>query len=83
MSHTLEMTLEREENEEAIDIAITVEFEYTGPHRGYRDSMGVPEEPDDEAEIEILSITDEDEKVVKTTEKEDEIITQACFDSLD
>jgi hypothetical protein len=31
----------------------------------------------------VPSILDEDGKVVKTTEEEDEIITQACFESID
>lgn len=36
--------------------AITVSGEYLPPYRGKRDSMGVPEEQDEQEEIEIESV---------------------------
>ena len=40
-----------------VEETVTVDFEYHKAHRGHRDSLGVPEEPDEEEEIEINSIT--------------------------
>ena len=36
-----------------------VEFEYHRAYRGYRNSLGVPEEPDEPEEFEIESVKDE------------------------
>ena len=42
------------------EIEVDVEFTVTGPTRGHRDSLGVPEEPDEDTSFEIESITDVD-----------------------
>lgn len=41
---------------ELYGIALEVDFDYTPPERGTRDSMGVPETPDFLAEIDIIQI---------------------------
>jgi hypothetical protein len=40
------------------EVEVDVEFTYFKAYRGYRDSLGVPEEPDEPAHYEIDSITD-------------------------
>lgn len=57
MSFEMEYTVENEETGE--ETTYTIEYTYYGGCRGSRDSMGVPLEPDDEPEIEIVSIRDE------------------------
>lgn len=37
-------------------VPLEVEFTYIGPSRGYRNSMGVPEEPDCPAEVEVREV---------------------------
>ena len=41
------------------EIDIKVEVKIWPASRGYRDKYGCPEEPDTEAEVEILSVTDD------------------------
>lgn len=43
-----------------IPAKVKVEFDYHGGFRGARNSMGVPEEPDDYPSVEILSVKDKD-----------------------
>jgi hypothetical protein len=74
MSNTLELTLIRE-------VVVKVEYTCTKAYKGYRNSLGVPEEPDEDADVEILSVLDEDGKEIKTTPDEDDIIHQACLDN--
>ena len=73
MSKTLELTLIRE-------VTVKVEYTCSKAYRGYRNSLGVPEEPDDDPEVDIVSVLDENGKEVKTTKDEDDIILQACLD---
>lgn len=42
------------------EIEVTVDFDYYPPSRGYRDSLGVPEEPDEPESLAINSITTTD-----------------------
>lgn len=42
-----------------VELRLTVEGEYEAPSRGARDSLGVPEEPDDPGGFEIDTITDQ------------------------
>lgn len=74
MSRTLELTLIRE-------VVVKVEYTRSKAYRGYRNSLGVPEEPDEDAEVEIESVVDENGIEVKTTKDEDDIIHQACLDN--
>ena len=41
------------------NITITIRYTYSPPHRGYRNSLYVPETPDDPEEIFIHDIVDE------------------------
>lgn len=41
------------------DITLTVRYTYTPAHRGYRDSLFVPKEPDEPEEIIIHDVVDE------------------------
>lgn len=40
------------------EVELTITYQYTPPSRGSRGPYGEPEEPDEQAEVEILSIVD-------------------------
>lgn len=46
------------DGEEMTEIEVDVEYRYTPGCRGSRNSMGVPEEPDDPEELDIESVVD-------------------------
>jgi hypothetical protein len=50
--------------------------------RGYRNSLGVAEEPDEPEDIEILSVTDAAGKCVSLTDEEEQQIIDECWDDL-
>jgi len=68
---TLTTTIERE---------LTVEYEYSKAQRGARDSMGVPEEPDEPESVEILSVKDSDGKDFDLNNEERESIERQCLE---
>ena len=76
MSHSMSYDLERDEETLTLD----VEFNYIKAHRGYRNSLGVPEEPDEPDEIEIEGITAEKGNEVNVTDEEVEAIEGACLE---
>lgn len=58
-------------------IPVTVTFTALRPSRGRRDSIGVPQEPDDEADVEIESIKDAAGNKLVLTEEESQEIADA------
>jgi len=77
MSDTFEykLTRENEATGEEETFELEVLFEYYKGSKGFRNSLGVPEEPDEPAGIEILAVT-LDGEVFITTDLEDEKITE-------
>ena len=73
-------TLEREIGEEVDVSEVCVSFIYNEPHHGHRDSPGCPTEPDEDANVEILSITSKDGTEIKATDAENEKIEESCFE---
>lgn len=73
----MEYLLERETE----DILLEIHYEYHKAIRGHRNSLGVPEEPDDPEEIEIISIT-QSGKPFQVTDKELKDIETACWKDL-
>ena len=67
--------------EAEITLKVDVEYEYHRAYRGARSSLGVPEEPDEPAHVEIYSIKLNGEEIIleafEVSRLEDEI-----FDSL-
>lgn len=59
---------------------IVVDFSCYGATKGYRNSLGVPEEPDEDPSIELNSITDEDGNEIKVSENEQLTIEEACLE---
>ena len=43
--------------EDDLEVGIDIDFDYRGPSKGSRDKMGVPLEPDDPEEYEIIDVT--------------------------
>lgn len=65
MSSTMQLTVAVTAPDEdgdpcEIEVVAEVEYEYSPASRGYRDSMGVPEEPDEPSDCEILAVVDDD-----------------------
>ena len=56
---TLKVVVEKE---------VTVKYEHTPACRGYRNSLGVPEEPDEEESVEIESVCDENGNELETVD---------------
>jgi len=81
--NSLVYTLTRVNETEEIEIPVVVEYSYNKAHRGHRDSMGVPEEPDEDASIEIESVKTTDGIEIEITEKEISEIEQYYFDKED
>lgn len=73
---TLQATLLRDSE----DIDVTVQYEYHAASRGYRNSVGVPEEPDEDAYVEIYSVLQADGTEVDLTTKEEAWLTEVCFE---
>jgi len=67
------------EDEGSQIMSVCVEFTYYGAHKGYRDSLGCPEEPDEEAHVEVDSISIKDGTEVEVTETEMDDIVEACL----
>ena len=65
-----------------IEIPIEVEFEFTKGMKGTRDRYGVPEEPDDDDEIEIVAV-----RVVSSVKDSfveiNELLTKKQMDSIE
>ena len=60
MQHTFQHAIEQTIfPDNAVEIDLTITYEYTPPSRGQRGPHGEPLEPDAESEIEIISVTDE------------------------
>lgn len=65
------------------EFILEVEYSVTRASRGRRDSMGVPEEPDEEAELEVGSIVDKDTgNEFEVTADELDRITEECWEDL-
>jgi hypothetical protein len=69
---TFEYTLKREGGE----IEVTVHGDYHRASRGYRDSLGVPEEPDEPSCFEIDTVTDSDGNEVEVSDHELDILAE-------
>ena len=69
---TFDYTLKREDCE----LEVTVHGEYHRASRGHRDSLGVPEEPDEPAEFEIDTVTDIDGNEVEVSDHELEVLAE-------
>jgi len=69
---TVNHTITRDE----VEIEITCEVKMWGGAKGARDSFGVPLEPDDEPEAEIISVTPD----IELTEDEECAIREKAFD---
>lgn len=41
---------------DGMEVECTVVYDYTPSYRGYRDSLGVPEEPDEPATVELEEV---------------------------
>ena len=54
-------------------LSLDVDYLYHRAYRGYRDSMGVPEEPDEEAGVEIQSAKIGDAEITLTDKQTMEI----------
>lgn len=67
------------EVDEQPGIYLTVEYAYWPATKGHCDRYGVPEEPDDDEEIEITSVKDDNGNEV---ELPDEVISQLMDDCL-
>jgi 1-acyl-sn-glycerol-3-phosphate acyltransferase len=66
-----------------IEVEITVKYGWDKGERGYRDSMGVPEEPDIPAHVEDLEIIypeELDKEIMEELEKEAEEHYRECLD---
>lgn len=61
-----------------VDIYVT--GKYMPPSRGYRDSLGVPEEPDEPADFEIYTVVDDEDNPVELDEKEAEQVIAAAIE---
>lgn len=59
-------------------------YTHGGVLKGYRNSLGVPEEPDDELEIEVVSVIDEEtgENLIGLVDSHEAELTEACYNSL-
>jgi len=68
------------EDVKGIEREIGVDFHYHPFQKGYRDSLGVPEEPDEEAHFEILNVFIDGEYV---TDEETEQIFGMDWEALD
>lgn len=69
------------ENEER-EFEVKVTFDFHKGCRGYRDSMGVPEEPDTPAELEFIEATTNG-KEIELTKKEIEAAKQKVWKQLE
>ena len=58
------ISVDEDGDECTVEQECEVTFEYHRAYRGYRNSLGVPEEPDEEAGFEIESVKDEAGKEV-------------------
>ena len=79
MTHTFQHTAELEIfPENIVEVELTITYQHTPPSRGSRGAHGEPEEPDAQAEIEILSIVDANGKEYEPEEIEN--IHSHCWD---
>lgn len=78
MSHHCTARIERHHMTYELD----VEFVCNKGHRGYRNRLGVPEEPDTDPEVDIVSVL-YDGDTFDTSYEEDQSIIEQCWDSLD
>lgn len=62
-----------------VEREVIVEFSIHGPYRGYRNSMGVPEEPDEPLNIEIESITDEEGNKIDLVPDEEDRLAEELY----
>lgn len=76
------LTRENDEGDEEVYL-LTVEYCYHSACRGYRNSLGVPEEPDEPAGVEIDSIVDADGNEFEVSEEEEEKIYAACMNDVE
>jgi hypothetical protein len=86
---TLETYIYRTVDHRQVEEPITAEFKYYPPSRGARDSLGgkhgagPPLEPDDPADIEIVSVSNTiTGHEVELTKKEEEEVLQQCWNEL-
>lgn len=70
--------IERDDQE----IAVEVEYTYSRGSRGHCDRYGAPEEPDDDPEVEVQSVTGPDGKEMVLTPDEEKKIEEACWEDL-
>lgn len=61
---------------------VEVDYDIYPASRGYRNSMGVPEEPDEDESLEIDSIREAEEEI-EVSDAEMARIEKAIWDSLD
>lgn len=84
MVNTMDYDLIRErEGDDDEVFQLTIEYTYHRAYRGARSSLGVPEEPDEPAGIEIEAILDEDGNEFEVTDSEEEEIYEACLNNLE
>lgn len=60
------------------EITVSVDYSYSRASRGARDHRGVPLEPDEDASVELTSVTDERGVEVELTSREEEVIAEEC-----
>ena len=63
-----------------IEIPVEVEFIYFAGFRGYRDSLGVPEEPDENESAEVISVKDLSGNEIRLSDKETLQVEEACVE---
>lgn len=61
---------------------LTVKYEHSPAFRGYRNSLHVPEEPDEPEDVSIYEITDEDGKQIDLSENSLERIEEHILKNL-
>ena len=74
---SIEVTLIDSETEEEFDV--TVEFSYHRAYRGYRNSYGVPEEPDEPEDVEIEVARDAEGRDIELNEKQEAKVYEAIW----
>ena len=75
---TYEMTYTAEDAE-GYEVEVTIEYEITAGCRGAREN-GIPIEPDSPAEVEILSVKDEDGEEFELNEHDAEAVIEKAFE---
>jgi len=79
MDYELERPVPNDEDGDTEFIQVEVTYNWYRAHRGYRNSLGVPEEPDEPAHAEVDSITTEDGTEIKVSDEEMAAIEEACL----